>query len=156
MMTHASAAAVVLLGTFWTGAAWACDGKPGQADGGCEPTARGDERQADPAQSARRPELMGRESCAWTTTMMAQRVLAEGQPYTYVGHLVPTERVLASKVAAPYTIGPDGTIFVVANEVLDRLVGHGGEGSRIQVTGRLLEVEDVTYFVASALTPVRS
>jgi hypothetical protein len=88
--------------------------------------------------------------------MMAQRVIAEGQPYTYVGHLVPSEAVLASKVAAPYTIGPDGNIFVVANEVLDRLIGNGSEEARVQIAGRLLEVDGVTYFVATAFTPARS
>lgn len=154
MMTHASAAAV-LLGTFWTGAAYACDGKS-SGEPGCEHGADGREAQADPAQCARRPELVGRESCAWTTTMMAQRVLDQGQPYTYVGHLVSSNHVLASKVAAPYTIGPDGTIFVVANEVLDRLIARGDGIGRVQVTGRLLEVEDVTYFVATSLTPIRS
>ncbi|MEZ4240091.1 MAG: hypothetical protein R3F59_28865 [Myxococcota bacterium] len=82
--------------------------------------------------------------------MMAQQVLSDGQPYTYVGHLVPSDRVLASKVAAPYTIGPDGTIFVIANEVLDDLLARGGEGARLQLAGRLLEVDDVTYFVATA------
>ncbi|MEQ1502111.1 MAG: hypothetical protein ABMB14_07760 [Myxococcota bacterium] len=156
--------AAFVVGVFWSNHALACDGKTasGQPDPTCDHAEGGDPRHADanPAQCARQAELVGVENCAWTTAMMAQRVLEEGSPWTYVGRLLASDIVLPSKVAVPYTVGPvepdGGAIYVVANEVLDRLVRDGSSQSRLELTGRLLEVDGVTYFVATNLSPARS
>ena len=156
-MTFASMAAVTFLQTMWSGSAVACDGKAEVASTKCTVATSGEasDKAADPSLCSRRPELMGRENCAWTTSMMAQRILEEGTPWSYVGRLSPSDRVLASKVAAPYTVGPDKAIYVLANEVLDAIVRRGVE-NRVQITGRLLEVDGIRYFVATDLTEARS
>lgn len=161
---------------FWlplwaSGTASACDGKSA-AD--CTAAAHADathtatahaatapaERQAQaktartqPGNCARQGELVGLENCAWTTSLMAQRVLADGAPYTYVGGLSPSSRVLPSKVAAPFTMGPGGAMFVIANEVLDTL---DPTAARVELTGKVLEVEGIVYFVATGAVPLDS
>jgi hypothetical protein len=109
-----------------------------------------------PGNCARQGELVGLENCAWTTSLMAQRVLADGAPYTYVGGLVPSTLALPSKVAAPFTVGPatgPGAMFVIANEVLGTL---GSSAGRVKLTGKVLEVEGIRYFVATGVVPVES
>jgi hypothetical protein len=110
----------------------------------------------DPAASARRVELVGAEACAWTTGAMARRVLEEGSPWTFVGKVEPTANALPSKVAAPYTIGPGGEVHVIANAVLEKLQASGLLGERLEFVGRLLEVDDTTYFVATEVSANRS
>jgi hypothetical protein len=148
--------AMVIGALFYSGAARACDGKT--SDGKpCPPvTDGGDSVRPDPSRCATQAELIGPENCAWTTTMMAQRVLDDGAPWTYVGRLVPSSVVLTSKVAVPYTVGPDAAIFVIANEVLDSLARSGASRSRIQITGKVLEVEGIVYFVPTLVTPTSS
>jgi hypothetical protein len=148
------------------GTAMACDGHPPGtpcANGGQEEVAltepgraKGAQPAVAPGNCARQGELVGLENCAWTTSLMAQRVLADGAPYTYVGGLVPSTRVLPSKVAAPYTVGPasgPSTLFVIANEVLDTFDPNA---SRVQLTGKVLEVEGIVYFVATGVVPLDS
>jgi len=146
------ALAVVIGALFYASAAQACDGKTAEGSA-CPPQLAS---KADPSRSASRAELVGPENCGWTTTMMAQRVLDEGAPWTYVGRLAPSAVVLPSKVAAPYTVGPDAGIYVIANEVLDSLVRSGATRSRVQVTGKVLEVEGISYFVPTVVTPASS
>lgn len=146
------ALAIAIGALLYASAAQACDGKTA-AGSPCAPQLAS---KADPSQSASRAELVGPENCAWTTTMMAQRVLDQGAPWTYVGRLAPSAVVLPSKVAVPYTVGPDAGIFVIANEVLDSLVRSGATPSRVQITGKVLEVEGISYFVPTVVTPASS
>jgi hypothetical protein len=89
--------------------------------------------------------------------MMAQRVLEEGSPYTYVGRLIASDNTLTSRVAAPFTIGPeDARIHVLANEVIDLLDQHGATKRRVDLEGKVLEVDGITYFVATAYAPGNS
>ena len=100
---------------------------------------------ADPAHCAKKAELVG-ANCSWSTGTMAQRVLEEGTPWTYTGGLAKAENVLDSRVAAPFTVGPDRDIYVVANAVLDQV---SETEQRMTLEGRKLEVDGVTYFVAT-------
>lgn len=129
-------------------------GNPAQACPGKDPAcAEKAKEAADPAHCARRADLVGPGACSWTTEMVAQRVLEEGVPWTYVGRLARSENELASKVAAPYTIGPEGrTIHVVANEVLETVDTNG----RVSLVGRVLDVDGITYFVATTAEPGNS
>jgi hypothetical protein len=152
------------------GPAGACPGSAGEvADGAVAPgtddacvDARppSGEAKVDPARSARQPDLVGPEACSWTTSMMAQRVLEQGTPWTYVGRLTAAVDALPSKVASPFTLGPDQRIHVVANQTLEHLQRSSGEPvtarSRVELTGRVLEVDGITYFVATALVPESS
>jgi hypothetical protein len=131
-----------------TGDALACGGTSGDDDCPSPPAPQATVGgPSDPAKCARTTDLVGVENCAWTTGMMAQRVLADGVPWTFVGRLVPSDNDLPSKVAAPYTVGPAGTIHVVANEVLEALEQRGATTARLELTGKLLEVEGIKYLV---------
>lgn len=110
-----------------------------------------------PGNCARQGDLVGPENCAWTTSLMAQRVLADGAPYTYIGSITLSDRVLPSKVAAPYTIGPDGAMFVIANEVIETLGGeHRASLGRVELSGKVLEVDGIVYFVATGVSAADS
>jgi hypothetical protein len=144
-------ALAMVIGTLFSMSdASACDGKTSEGSPCTHAPA------ADPSQSATQAGLVGPENCAWTTTMMARRVLDQGAPWTYVGRLAPSSVVLQSKVAVPYTVGPDARIFVIANEVLDSLARSGSTHSRVQLAGKVLEVEGISYFVPTVVTPASS
>lgn len=145
----------------FSGPAAACPGpadassiEPDPVDGEC---AEHDDPRAvrlvaiDPARSARMPELVGPEACTWTTSMMAQRVLEQGTPWTYVGRLATSAEPLRSRVASPFTLGPEHRIHVVANQILEQLDALGD--ARVELAGRVLEVDGITYFVATELVP---
>jgi hypothetical protein len=102
----------------------------------------------DPRAQARSADLIG-PNCAYTTGLVARRTLDEGQPWTYAGRLVPADTVLPSKVAAPYAVGPEQRVRVVANEVLEDIAAGGAPPPRVHLEGRLLEIEEVTYFVVT-------
>lgn len=138
----------------------ACDGK---STDGAECTKANHPTDAKPARTqpgncARQGDLVGPENCAWTTSLMAQRVIADGVSYTYVGGLEVSRKILPSKVAAPYTIGPDGAMFVIANEVLDTLSETQTLSSirRVELTGKVLEVDGIVYFVAMGVVAADS
>ncbi len=114
------------------------------------------EEPPDPGRSARRADLVGPGACSWTTQMVAQRVLEDGTPWSYVGRLVPADNALPSKVAAPFTIGPEGSLHVVANEILEDLQARGEVSGRLELVGRVLEVDGTTYFVATSIRSGRS
>lgn len=102
---------------------------------------------ANPAACAKKADLVG-SGCSYTTGMMAQRVMAEGGAYSFAGSLVSAGAELASHVAAPYIVGPDGT-RVVANEVLEDITEAGLTEGRVNLEGKMLEVDGVRYFVVT-------
>ncbi|MBA2320407.1 MAG: hypothetical protein H0V89_04555 [Deltaproteobacteria bacterium] len=133
------------------GAALACDGKKEATTARIEPgndatlaQADGTTGAIDPAHCAKKAQLVG-SNCSFSTGMMAQRVLDEGAVYTFAGLLTSSANQLGSHVAAPWTIGPDGAVHVIANEVVEQLDGKG----RVSLEGRILEVDGVRYFVAT-------
>lgn len=97
-------------------------------------------------QPARNPALLG-DACSFTTGMVARRVLSEGDAWTFTGFLVPAERAPDAHVASPFAVGPDEDVFVVANEVVDTLVGNGLSAARLTLEGRRLELDHTAYFV---------
>lgn len=106
----------------------------------------------DPSRCATRSAYMGLGNCSWSTAQMAERVLHEGAPYTFVGTVLPSDNQLESKVAAPFRIGPEADIHVVANEVLDELDPTKAiTALRLELQGKLLEVDDVQYFVVTQI-----
>jgi hypothetical protein len=109
----------------------------------------------DPAHCAKMASLVG-SNCSFSTGMMAQRVLDEGTPYSYAGTLTPSSNHLGSHVAAPYAIGPDGAINLVANEVIEQLTAGGNANGRVVLDGKVLEVDGVKYFVATAFHNLNS
>lgn len=153
---------VVLLGVLLAapGLALACGGKGEQTAStdakSSQPVAgpqvvlaAASDASADPSSCAKKAGLVG-ANCSYSTGMMAQRVLEEGKPWTFTGALSPSSNTLKSKVAAPFTTGPDRAVNVVANEVVEQLVGSGASAQRVTLDGKLLEVDGVQYFVATA------
>lgn len=134
--------ATVTPGKRWTGGAGELSEKAGvtlPADPELE--------KVDPGQGARQASLVGAGNCSWTTSMMAARALVDGVPYTYVGHLEASDNDLSSHVATPYTVGPDQAIHVVANEVLGLMERRRLLTDRLDLRGRIIEVDGVRYLV---------
>ena len=98
------------------------------------------------------PHRVG-DACSFTTAMFARRVLSEGETWTFTGTLAPTDVALPTHVAAPFRVGPDGEVFVVANEVLGAAVERALTDERITLEGRRLDVENTSYFVPTSFTP---
>lgn len=109
----------------------------------------------DPTHCAKKAELVG-SNCSYTTGMMAQRVLEEGKSWSYTGSLSAATNDLESNVAAPYTVGPEGAINIIANEVVERLIEAKGDTKRVALTGKLLDVDGTTYFVATDIQEANS
>lgn len=139
-------------------AAFACGGKPQVADK-AEPAAETQlaavHANVDPTHCAKKSELVG-ANCSYATGMMAQRVLEEGSSWNFTGSLTAATNALDSRVAAPYTVGPNGSINVIANEVLEQLIESQTADKRIALTGKVLEVDGVQYFVATEFAAANS
>jgi hypothetical protein len=144
---------LLALGLLVPGAALACDGMKNQTAANAAPAAA-TTAAVDPSHCAKNAELVG-SNCSFSTGMMAQRVLDEGTPWTFTGALAASTNQLASHVAAPWTVGPNQSVHVVANEVVERLAG-GSVAGRVTLEGRLLEVDGVKYFVATQAAPTNS
>lgn len=105
----------------------------------------------DPTACAKKPHLVG-ANCSYTTGMMAQRVLAEGMPWNFTGRLSESDNNLDSHVAAPYTVGPEGKVNIVATEILEALIDEDLQDQRVTLDGMRLEVDGVTYFVLTSFS----
>jgi len=110
---------------------------------------------ADPLAPSRTSFLMG-DGCTYTTSLFAQRVLVEGAPWSFTGHLMPTTEDLASRVAAPFAVGPGDQVKVLGTEVLDALVRGGLEGDRVTLRGARLAVDGTNYFVVTSFLSLRA
>ena len=108
----------------------------------------------NPTACAKKADLVG-ANCSYTTGKMAQRVMEQGRTWSFTGNLASTDNELPSKVAAPFSVGPDGRVKVVANEILEDLVAGGVEG-RVVLEGRLLEVDGVEYAVLTSFGTIGS
>ena len=86
------------------------------------------------AACAQNAELLG-SACSYSTNMMAERVLAEGRHYSYVGTMHQARNELASHVAAPFTVGPKNDINVIANEIVEDLHKVGAQKKRLDMSG---------------------
>jgi hypothetical protein len=95
---------------------------------------------------AKKAALLG-SACRYSTGMMAQRVVAEGKEWSFTGKMVEATNQLASHVAAPFKVGPDGLVNVVANELLDQMTDAGLADKRVTMSGKMLDVDGVQYFV---------
>lgn len=148
---------LLLASLFVPSAALACGGNksPVAAAAAAETDQVAAKAGVDPSHCAKQAELVG-SNCSYTTGMMAQRVLDEGSAYSFTGSLVAATNELDSRVAAPYTVGPEGAIHVVANEVIERLVNAQAHGKRVSLAGKLLDVDGVSYFVATDFTEANS
>lgn len=126
------------------GLAFACPGKTADASASDATHAHAHQSAADLDASAcaKKADLVG-SACSYSTGIMASRVLEQGKAFTYTGTLQASEAKLDSQVAAPYTIGPN-KIHVIANEVVEAVADPS---ARMSWSGKMLEVDGVTYFV---------
>ena len=99
--------------------------------------------------SAQRQDLIS-ANCSFTTSVMARRIVEEGEPYSFLGTLELSENDLASRVAAPFLLDSEIETFVVANEVVEILVDSGQSEEPILLEGRVLEVDGVRYLVVTS------
>ncbi len=147
-LSIATAATVVLLSNA-TGA-WAC---PYDAIAPVE-AATADESIA--SHVAHGAELIG-GNCSYTTGLMARRVLGEGRDWQYVGEIDSVSNNLTTHVAAPFRTRSAGPAsYLVATELLERLVtGKRGEAT-LELVGRSLEIDGVVYVVLTSFRVINS
>jgi hypothetical protein len=101
------------------------------------------------AHATTKGELVGK-NCAYTTGKMAQRVVAEGSDWTFVGALTPTENVSTARVATPFAVGPDASELLIVNDLLTEIAEKGQHSARLSLTGKKLVVGDTTYVVITS------
>jgi len=139
-------ALLLAMGMVLPALAWSDPGDETSVEADEAAAPRIDLARAIPNSSARQALLIG-SNCSYTTEMMASRVLADGRSWSFAGMMTASENALKSRVAAPFSVGPDDGVKVVANEVLEELLAAGGQDERVFLEGKLLEVEGVSYFV---------
>ncbi len=149
---------LVLVALLTPGIALACPGKNNTADADSEDdtvTVAAAKAQSnaelDATACAKKAALVG-SACSYSTNMMASLVLDQGEVYSFTGSLAPTDEVLASQVAAPFTAGPE-RVRVIANEVVESATQPG---ARMTWEGKVLEVDGVQYFVVTSYSGDRS
>ena len=135
------------------GLAFACGGS--KATAAADTEAVHADASVDASHCAKKTELVG-ANCSYTTGMMAQRVLEEGENWSYTGTMAKSVNDLDSRVAAPYTVGPKSAINVIANEVVEGLVTAGAHSGRLALSGKVLEVDGIRYFVATTFKVANS
>jgi hypothetical protein len=105
--------------------------------------------------AARSAELIGM-NCSFTTAVTARRVVAEGSDYSFVGPLLLDDNNLGTGVAAPYRVGMSGDIWVVATDVLERVVEAGDVGLELSLQGKMLTVDGRRLLVLTDYRPLDS
>lgn len=95
----------------------------------------------DPTHCAKNAALVG-SNCKWSTGSMAQRVQAEGQETAVTAKLQKQDKSLASQVAVPFAVGG---MYVIANEVIEQ----ADMNATLAMTGKMLEVDGIKYFLVS-------
>lgn len=98
---------------------------------------------AHPAHGA---DLLGRHS-AWSTGLLARRVVAEGRDWQFTGQISATANDLVAGVAAPYRVQAAEGGWILATELLEALVLAGHSGATLELAGRRFKTEDGEPFV---------
>jgi len=121
--------------------------------------ARADEAQvadAAAAHAAHDAELLG-ANAAWTTGLMARRVISDGRDWSFTGQITATGNDLPSRVAAPYRTQAAEGAMLVGTELLENLILGGHSGSTLKLAGRSLRGEDgVVYVVITRYQVINS
>jgi hypothetical protein len=102
----------------------------------------------DPTACAKSAALVG-AGCTWSTHAMAVRVNSEGRAAAVTAKLAASSEALASEVAAPYRAG---AFYVIANEVIESI----DPSSILSLSGKVLEVEGVTYLLVTSVRDLNS
>ena len=95
---------------------------------------------------AKKASLMG-AACSYTTGMMAQRVEAEGKDYSYKGLLEDQPKAEVKGVAVPFTLGPNKSIHVIANEFVEELTVAGFDDNELELNGKVLDIQGTRFFL---------
>ena len=84
--------------------------------------------------------------------MFERRILADGDAYTFTGHLKLADQPLDNHVAAPFHLGDNHDSRVLANVMIEEHLQPIESGSRVALTGKRLLINDVAYFTATEVT----
>lgn len=107
------------------------------------------------ADCAKSSEMMG-ANCSYATGKMAQRVLAEGDTWQFTGSMKPVDTVLANRVSAPFVVGPEGEMHIIANQVVEEMVNREITTGRVSITGRTLTISGTTYILITEYAQPKS
>ena len=103
-------------------------------------------RQPQATATATRSSLLG-DGCSYTTGIMAERVQAEGKIYSYSGPMIRQATNTLKGVAVPFAIGADKSTLVIANEFVEKLIVDGHETQKLELKGKVLEVQGTRFFL---------
>lgn len=90
--------------------------------------------------------LMG-TACSYTTGIMAERVQAEGESFRYHGSMTRRNDTPQKGVAVPFSIDDPTLTFVIANEFVEQIVVNGHEKEKLELKGKVLEVQGTRFFL---------
>jgi hypothetical protein len=142
--------ALILAGLSAPALALACPGSKTQTASVEAPAPEVQLAAVSASDCAKKAEFIG-GNCSYSTNMMAQKVMDQGESFSYTGAMFKSDNELDSHVAAPFTI--KGDIHVIANAVLDTLPGVDG---RMAMNGKMLEVDGTKYFLVVDAAPSNS
>lgn len=91
-------------------------------------------------------ELLGDHS-AWSTGLLARRVVADGRDWRFTGQIIRSSNDLVAGVAAPYRLQSAEGAWILATELLEALVASGHAGATLELAGRRFKGDDGEYIV---------
>jgi hypothetical protein len=129
-------------------AAWADPSDPAKEEllAAAEVTTQDTTAKPEAGACAKSGSLMG-TGCSYTTGMMAQRVLAEGKKYAFTGTLTAQPEGTRAGVAVPFAIGEQHDIHVIANEYVEELTTGGSGANKLELSGKVLDVNGTRFFL---------
>jgi hypothetical protein len=140
--------AVVMFFVAIPSAALACPGEQVASTEAAKPALASTNAAVDPTHCAKSAALVG-SNCQWSTGSMAQRVQAEGKDTSVTAKLQKQDQKLASQVAAPFKVGE---MYVIANQVIEQ----ADASATLAMSGKVLEVDGVKYFLVSSFQKTNS
>ena len=93
--------------------------------------------------------LLGAGS-SYSTTLMARRVMEQGNEWSKVAALTAATPDPETMVAAPFTLVEDATVRVLATQLIESLAADKNVGPRLQLAGKQMDVDGTRYVVLTS------
>lgn len=93
--------------------------------------------------------LLGAGS-SYSTTLMARRVMEQGDEWSEVAALTAASPDPETMVAAPFTLVEDATVRVLATQLIESLANAKNIGPRLQLAGKQMDIDGTRYVVLTS------
>lgn len=93
--------------------------------------------------------LLGAGS-SYSTTLMARRVMEQGEEWSKVAALIAANPDTDTMVAAPFTLVEDTTVRVLATHLIERIANEKYVGPTLQLAGKQMDVDGTRYVVVTS------